>query len=62
MVRKIIMKRYESVFKPNYDKCNKPQKEIYWGVCKHLKKSRIMICQIDKKPCVAWQGYKHGME
>ena len=56
------MKKYKSVFKPDYDKCNKPQKEIYWGVCKHLKKSGIMICQIDKKPCIAWQGYKHGME
>lgn len=45
---------------PEYDKCDKPQKEIYWDICKNLKKKGIMYCIVDKKPCIAWEGYKHG--
>ena len=49
-------------FKPDYLKCNKQQKEVHFNICKQIKKDTIMICTIDRKPCIAWEGYKHEGE
>jgi hypothetical protein len=46
-------------FFPNYDKCLDERKQVYWGVCKHLKKDVIMICSLNNRECIAWKGYKH---
>jgi len=58
----------EYLYKPDYSKCDrkakngKPLKEVYHGICKHIKKDNIMYCSRDHKPCPAWKGYKHGMD
>jgi hypothetical protein len=46
-------------FKPTYSNCTDERKEVYWNVCKSLKKNYIMICGLNDKPCIAWKGYKH---
>ena len=46
-------------FKPNYNKCRKPQKEIYHNVCRHITKKTYMFCGDSNNKCVAWSGYKH---
>ena len=47
------------MFNPDYAKCTKVQKEIYFDLCKQGFKNNIVMCSITSKPCEAWQGYKH---
>ena len=47
------------MFNPDYKKCLKVQKEIYFDFCKQMFKDQIVICSITGKPCDAWIGYKH---
>lgn len=49
-------------FKPDYNKCKDSRKEITHLMCKHCWKNTIMICNVTKKPCIAWLGYKHKFE
>lgn len=47
-------------FKPDYNKCKDVRKEVYWGICKHLKKDTIVYCTLKNHiPCIVWKGYKH---
>lgn len=47
-------------FKPDYDKCKDERKEVYWGICKHMKKNTKMYCTLKNNAiCEAWRGYKH---
>jgi hypothetical protein len=47
-------------FQPNYVVCKDDRKEIYWGICKHLKKDEIVYCTLkNNTPCIALKGYKH---
>lgn len=46
-------------FNADYNKCNDERKETYHRICKHSRKHDIMICTLNNKPCLAWEGYKH---
>ena len=49
----------KKTFEPKYHKCKDKRKEVYHGICKYIKKDTIMVCNLNKKPCVAWNEYKH---
>jgi hypothetical protein len=46
-------------FKPDYTKCTDERKEVHWNICKNIKKNDIMICGLNNKPCIAWEGYQY---
>lgn len=46
-------------FKPDYNKCRKPQKEVYHNVCRHIVKRTCMYCGDSSNKCIAWSGYRH---
>ena len=52
------MKKYKN-FQPDYNKCKKPQKEIYHNVCRQIHKKTYMFCGDSNIRCVAWEGYEH---
>lgn len=50
-------------FKPDYFKCTDERKEVYWNICKHIKKDTIIYCTLKNNvPCVAWEGYMHKIK
>lgn len=50
-----------TTFKPKYELCKDPRKELFWDICKHSKKDTFMWCTLsNNKRCFAWKGYKHG--
>jgi hypothetical protein len=63
-VNNILINTYESFWKksdyPDYTKCTDERKEVYWNICKCIKKNDIMICGLNNKPCIAWKEYKYG--
>jgi hypothetical protein len=47
-------------FIPDYNKCSDKRKEVFHLICKHCIKNDIMLCNLgNKRPCIAWEGYKH---
>ena len=40
--------------------CTDKRKELYWDICKHIKKDTIMICTLNNKPCPEWDEYRNG--
>ena len=49
-----------SNFKSDYNKCLDKRKEVYWNVCKYLKKDNIMYYTLKNNySCIAWKGYKY---
>lgn len=43
---------------PDFTKCTKSQKAVFWNVCKQSKKDHVMKCTLDNKACPAYEGLK----